>query len=554
MRNSLLTGLIASLLAGQATAGTFTDLGADGLQLTSLSVNGHIASGVIGTSGAWRWTEEQGATIMDGFVSSNGMNSYAQPIVGAYTPDNSAADAVAAMYFSNTPIIGTPDVIGGFPDTGGGTGQGISTAYGVSDAGVVVGLAYSPTNVPIAFSWSAAEGWTQLAVNRPNKYSRANGISRDGSTIFGWNDQQTGFRSGVVWRHGVPLDLTDASGNPVGEALAASADGRVVVGYNYATVNGNEAWRWTEETGVQPIGVIAAAPAGPARLPARVMRAMEQQQDIPSERRDARFPGPDGFFPPQALALAVSDDGQTIVGGSDTYPVRQAVIWTESGGMQLLKDYAIAHGVTIPTGFGLISGNGISADGLTIGGIATGATNYRSYLIDFHADTHPVAQLVARGTVGYNDLTTGAFAGVPVGSAVQMKFLMLPNGTVIAPGQDTAYPIAAHSFQLHAGAASETLAAVQDGVNVHITNDYPMSDGIHLFSTPTSSGQAFEFELFNPGGNMFDSTRLNRINRTFGPGFFEKIAWDIQSGNQAMWIDLESVSITDVKLSTGIRH
>src|SRR3954468_20972051 len=159
MRIPLCAALIATLLAGQATAATFTDLGVDGIQLTSLSVNGHIASGVIGTSGAWRWTRDEGAILMDGFVSSEGMNSYAQPIVGAYTPDNSAADAVAAQYYSNTPIIGAPDILGGFPGTGGGTGQGISAAYGVSDAGVVVGLAYDATNNPIAFRWSAAEGF-----------------------------------------------------------------------------------------------------------------------------------------------------------------------------------------------------------------------------------------------------------------------------------------------------------------------------------------------------------------------------------------------------------
>ena len=69
-----------------------------------------------------------------------------------------------------------------------------------------------------------------------------------------------------------------------------------------------------------------------------------------------------------------------------------------------------------------------------------------------------------------------------------------------------------------------------DGPSVGITNDYPKSDGIHLFSTPTASGQAFEFELFNPGGDMFDSDDLNRINRTFGPEFFEKISWDVSQG------------------------
>src|SRR3954462_9708976 len=186
MRIPLCAALIATLVAGQATPATYTDLGVDGISLTSLSVNGHIASGVIGTSGAWRWTQDTGPVAMAGFVTSGGMNSYAQPIVGAYTPDNNAADAVAAMYFSNTPIIGAPDVLGGYPGTGGGTGQGISTPYGVSDSGVVVGLAYDETNNPIAFRWSSAEGWSRLPVNRPDKYSRANGISRDGSTVYGW--------------------------------------------------------------------------------------------------------------------------------------------------------------------------------------------------------------------------------------------------------------------------------------------------------------------------------------------------------------------------------
>ncbi|HET7924336.1 MAG TPA: hypothetical protein VFL30_05520, partial [Rhodanobacteraceae bacterium] len=451
MRTSLCAGLILCLLAGQAHAGTFTDLGADGIQLTSLSVNGHIASGVIGGNGAWRWTKDEGATAMAGFSSSLGMSSYAQPIVGAYSSDNQASDAMAAMFFSNTPIIGAPEVLGGYPGTGGGTGQGISTAYGISDDGVVVGLAYDASNLPIAFRWSTAEGWSRLPVNRANKFSRANGISKDGRTIFGWNDATTGFRQGVIWRDGQTIDLVDtATGNPVGEALGASADGRVVVGYNFIGPNGNEAWRWTAETGVQPIGVIAAPPAGPTRTPAAIRRAMEAQRNVADERREARLPGPDGFFPPSALAIAVSADGQTIVGGSGTGNVRNAVIWTNGGTtMQLLSDYAAARGVTIPSNIvGLISGNGISADGLTIGGIAAGTTNYRSYILDFHDDRRPLVQLTAAGTIGWNDLAAGPFVGVPAGTPVSMTFLISPNGSVIAPGQDTAYPVSVGSFVL----------------------------------------------------------------------------------------------------------
>jgi len=81
-----------------------------------------------------------------------------------------------------------------------------------------------------------------------------------------------------------------------------------------------------------------------------------------------------------------------------------------------------------------------------------------------------------------------------------------------------------------------------------------MSDGIHIFSTPTRSGQAFQFELFNPGGNLFDSTDINRVNRTFGPELFEKIAWDIEDGNHAMTIDLTSVTLKDLKLSISPGH
>ncbi len=545
MRTHFYTGLIAALVAGQASAGTFTDLGTNGISLTSLSVNGHIASGVIGTSGAWRWTQDSGVVMMTGFVNSQGMNSYAQPIVGAYGP---SATAAAAEYFSNSAIVGVTPIPAN-PAWGQGTGQGTSTPYGVSDAGVVVGLAYGPTNVPIAFSWSTPTGWQAMPVNRPQKASRANGISKDGSTVFGWNDATTGFRQGVIWRNGQTIDLTDGSGNPIGEALAASADGSVVVGYNFNTATGQEAWRWTEATGAVPIGVMAM-PNGAVKMSAGARSQMQQQANLPSEQRDVRLPqAPDGFFPPQALALGVSNDGHTIIGGSGIPPQRSAVIWTDNGGavpqMQLLSDYATAHGVVLPPNLPLLSANGISADGLTIGGFAAGTTNYRSYIIDMHPAPAANVRIQAAGIIDSNNLTRGPFAGVPAGTKATLTFVVSSTGTVVAPGQDTSYPISLSSFALHAGRGADTLASTANGVTVDITNDFPMSDGIHLFSTPTQSGQSFEFELFNPGGNMFDSTNVAGVNRRFGPEFFEKMAWDVQDGSRAMTINLQAVTVMD---------
>ena len=550
MRMSFCASVALALVAGHAAAGTFTDVGVPGASLTSLSRNGRVAAGVTMGGSVFRWNKDSGAVTLAGFDSSSGMNSWGQPVAGSFMPDGNPANAVAALWYTNSELLDGPQVIGGYPGTGGGTGQGISTAYGVSDDGIAVGLAYDETNNPIAFRWTAADGMTRLPVNRPTTYSRANGISRDGSVIYGWNDQLDGYRSAVIWQNGVPLDLTDDQGNPIGEALAASSDGHVVVGANYGF--DNQAWRWTAETGVQPIGVLAVAPAG-----AKVAKRTQPQPpaQVRSECADLGVGSPDGFFPPQAYAFGVSDDGNVVVGRSGAYPVQNAVVWTPAGGMQYLSDYATAHGVTIPANWTLISANAVSADGKVIGGWGSDGSDVASYVIDLHGAPPITALFDAHGTVAYNDLTVGPFAGVAEGTPVSMSFQARTNGFEISPGQYTGYPIMLPSFKLRAGTASDTLIAVTDGPLVGITNDYPRSDGIHMFTTPlATAGTALEFELFNPGGDMYDSDDLDHINRTFGPEFFEKTSWIVWQGDHMMWIELDSVSITDTRLRISPIH
>ena len=545
MRTSLCASLVLAFLAGNATAGTFNTVGVPGATLTSLSHNGRIAGGDNGDS-AWRWNKDRDLVTMTGFVSTNGMDSWGQPVAGAYTPDNNIGDAVAALYYSNSDLVGGPVVIGGYPGTAGGFGQGISEAYGVSDNGIAVGLAYDETNNPIAFRWTADEGMTRLPVNRPDKYSRANGISRDGSTVFGWNDQEDGYRSGVIWQNGQVIDLTDSTGTPVGEALAASADGSVVVGMFDTTANGDEAWRWTAATGVQAIGAITGAPASPKQINANRQRS-QSQISVRSERRDVRRgTSPDGFFFPQAYAFAVSDDGNVVLGASGAGFSREATIWTPAGGMQFLSSYAAAHGVTIPAGWDMNSALAISSDGLTLAGWGYTPNTLDSFIIDLHPSRTYDARVVAHGTVDGNNLQSGPFVGVPAGTPVTMTFRLSPNGTEIEPGEDTSYPILVPTFKITAGTASDTLVADPNAL-VDITNDFPLSDGIHLFGTPLASGEGLSFELFNPGGDMFDSDDLNRINRTFGPEFFEKTAWSVSQGFRSMDMLLDSVTISDFK-------
>jgi hypothetical protein len=208
--------------------------------------------------------------------------------------------------------------------------------------------------------------------------------------------------------------------------------------------------------------------------------------------------------------------------------------------------------------------NGISRNGSTVFGWNDQQDGYRSgviwlggwgldaggfmaaFVIDMHSDAPTDALIEAHGTVGYNDLVDGPFAGIAVGTPVTLSFVLSPDGFELKPGRATSYPIRLDTFRLEAGDASETLVATTDGPSTMLTNDYPMSDGIHLFATPTASGQAFEFELFNPGGNLFDSDDLNHINRTFGPELFEKMAWQVMDGDNSLWVQLDSVGIHDV--------
>jgi len=215
--------------------------------------------------------------------------------------------------------------------------------------------------------------------------------------------------------------------------------------------------------------------------------------------------------------------------------------------MKLLSDYATAHGVTIPAGWTLKSGGGVSADGQTIGGWGLGPLSVGSYVIDLHENETREALLEVHGVVSFNDLPSGPFAGIAAGTPVAMSFRVTPDGsTELEPGEATVYPIELDTFVLTAGTGSDTLLPTQSGPTLFLANDYPLSDGFHLFSTPLASGQALEFELFNPGGDLFDSDDLNRVNRTVGPAFFEKIAWSVSQGDNAMSIDLTDVGLHDI--------
>lgn len=126
------------------------------------------------------------------------------------------------------------------------TGQGDSVALAASEDGSVV-IGYSGNK---AFHWTATAGMVELGpFPAGTRQSRATGVSEDGSVVVGSfvtaNQQQEAFR----WTEAIgvsPLErlqqYRDASAN------AVSADGRVIVG-----VSGDVACMWTESGGPTPL-------------------------------------------------------------------------------------------------------------------------------------------------------------------------------------------------------------------------------------------------------------------------------------------------------------
>ena len=338
MRVSLLSALLGLALCGTAGAsGTFTELQTPNLTIGKISGNGQYAVGSTFAPAGFRWTASTGAEeVLDELNVALGVNNNGT-ISGAVPEDGGVANGGRDL--------GAFLPVGGSPRQLTDTLQTNSNGYDVADDGSVVGLSFGDDFVgpAVAFVWTDGEGMVELPVNRPDNYSRANQISADGRTIGGWNDQDDGFRTAVVWIDRVPTDIVDGRGFMVGEADGVSANGAYVVGGGYTDINGDSgSWLWTAENG----SVL--------------------------------------MIPGMTFAFGVSDDGKTVVGNTGFFddPPRAAMIWRKGLGTVLLADYLAEQGITVPDGWDLSGGlTGLSADARTLGGWGFGPLGTQSYIV-----------------------------------------------------------------------------------------------------------------------------------------------------------------------------
>jgi hypothetical protein len=170
-------------------------------------------------------------------------------------------------------------------------------AHGVSyDGQVIVGNRFDPRAVQEAFRWTASGGLVGLGFPSPAHVgdfdsSSAQVISADGETVFGDSSSSSPFR----WTAGDGM-----SPFPLG-VQAMSADGSVLVGTRITIGFNSEAFRWTETTGAIGLGDL---------------------------------PGGDN----QSLGMAVSANGEVVVGQSAGPESSEAFRWTSQGGIHSLGD------------------------------------------------------------------------------------------------------------------------------------------------------------------------------------------------------------------------
>ncbi len=215
-------------------------------------------------------------------------------------------------------------------------GRFYSSANGISADGTIIVGEGAGASGNRAFKWTTGTGLTALAMLSGETHSRAFGISGDGKIIVGAMEHGVPpnlATQAVIWTPTSLLGIGDLPGGSLyAEAHSASWDGSSVSGWS-ASVNGLEAFRWTQASG-----------------------RMTGLGDLPG-----------GSF--SSKALSISSDGRRIVGVGTSSAGEEAFIWDEVGGMIRLRDVVEDQGLDLG-GWRLLEASDISRDGDVIAGTA----------------------------------------------------------------------------------------------------------------------------------------------------------------------------------------
>jgi probable HAF family extracellular repeat protein len=208
----------------------------------------------------------------------------------------------------------------------------------------IVGMAWVDAGHVNAYEWTFDNGWNTLERAEDDSSSyKAMYQSGDGSLVVGWDEQTNGCRTAQAWFDGVgaPVGLGTLCPDetwPHGEPMNPSDNGMYVTGGSITGFEGTEAFLWTEQDGMQLVGMLP------------------------------------GFY--DAYGTAVSNDGQVVGWSSDAWGpwgTKYAFHWDVDNGIQTLADYLTSMGAAIPEGYHIDRAIDMSNDGRYILGSAIDA-------------------------------------------------------------------------------------------------------------------------------------------------------------------------------------
>jgi probable HAF family extracellular repeat protein len=261
-----------------------------------------------------------------------------------------------------------------------------SRAYGVSaDGSIVVGHSGSGS-LSEAFRWTQAGGMVGLGdLPGGDFYSIAYHVSADGSTVVGQGGSASTVAEAFLWtQSGGMVGLGVLPFGSHSWAYGVSADGSTVLGSSRtpssgAQPGGDEAFLWTQSGGMVGLGDLAGGifESGARRIStdgSTVVGVGSSASGYEAFRwtQSGGMVGlgdlPGGTF--DSWGADVSADGSIVVGRSNSALGEEAFVWNETDGMQSLKQVLIDQGVDM-TGWTLSRARGVSDDGLTIVGWGT---------------------------------------------------------------------------------------------------------------------------------------------------------------------------------------
>ena len=459
-------------------------------------------------------------------------------------------DSTAGQAFVWAPGLGSI----GLGTLGGGSSQ----ASDVSAFGrVVVGSSEDQVGQTEAFRWTPNGGMIGLSFLSGflpgGNFSYSSGVSADGSVVAGTSSRDNGvfpnFDEAFRWtqRTGM-VGLGFISGDDYSEAIGVSANGNVVFGQSGCSgcVEGNEAFRWTERSGMVGLGylggLVAYSVANAASADGSVIVGQSYSGNPAAEAfRWTQGSGMVGlgFLPGYSASNAtlVSSDGRVVAGyvTDDFDSPQQAFRWTQRTGM---------------VGLGFLSGAsfsepaGMSADGSVIVGTSgTSFPNTQAFRWTERQGMRSVADLLNGGGVTLPNWTLTEADGVSANGQVIV-------GTGLHNGIQEAWwasiPLAGHWVGfLSAGALDNSLRLVSLTAQQALTDvRFDLGNGLasaHAFGGG-ASGEELPAGSFRHWGSLLDLDS-EAVGRSLGAVY--QASDSVRLGIDAERNDLRPASVDD---------